>query len=287
MKKSHWPYFLIPVYFFLTFSCAPATEENKEEVAQEPVEESPAITYDVNNPTSIVQAVAAAAGGWNNLWKLRDVQFNYDYAYPGESIKDISLERYVFDNEYSWAKYSRHEINVMPGTEGEVIQCYDGEKAMLSHNGAPVNEEAALAGCEFLRKANYFWFTMNFKLADPGTSHEYLGQEEHGGTAYDKVKVAYNSNVTEKEQNDTYILYVNPKTKLVDRFYFSLPFMQVIQPVLLMEVEYEEVEGMQLASKRRIYMPGEDGSYPEEPSLVQTMTDIKFNNQFTSEQLSI
>ena len=265
-------------------SCNPPTENT---MSQAPIEEEPAeaeITYDTSDPATVIQAIEAAAGGWDNLWELKDVEFTYTYHQLADDKKDVSTERYLFDTEHSWAKYDSHQINVFPETPGEVIQCYDGkQKAEVMLDSEKLTDEQAIGTAQFLRKANYFWFVMNFKLDNPGSSYKSLGQEIVKGTTYDKVKVSYDSEITGKAQNDTFVLFVNPETKLVDRFLFSLPLWEIMEPVLLMEVEYSEVNGLMLPTKRRAYMPDEEGNYSEEPMLVQTTTDIKFNNGFTAE----
>lgn len=227
----------------------------------------------------IIQEVEKVAGTWNKLWEQKDVQFNYLYDYPGQNKSDISTERYVFDTEQSWAKYTRHDINVMPGVPGNVIQYYDGKNSYISLNGELLDNTEAIGGAKFLRKANYFWFVMMFKLNNPGTIYKHLGTETLEGKIYDKVEITYDSEVTGKEQNDIYKLYVNQKTKLVDQFYFSLPAMGVMEPLILMKLEYDKINGLYLPVKRNIYMPSENG-YSTEPNLVQTTTNISFNNGF-------
>lgn len=237
------------------------------------------------DPLSLVKNVEKAMGGWDHLYALNDVQFTYDYLYPQQGIKDLSEERYIFEGEHSWAKYTVHQINVMPESEGIVIQSLVDNKAACSSDGKAVSDEKVLGSTDFLRRANYFWFTMMFKLADPGTIHEYMGSEVVDGITYEKVKVSYDGNKTGKEVNDGYLLYINPKTFMVDQFYFSLPAMGVNEIALKMKVAYQEVNGVQVPFKRYIYMPGKDGKLGAEPALVQTSTDIKFNNGFKPEDL--
>ena len=88
-----------------------------------------------------------------------------------------------------------------------------------------------------------------------------------------------------KEQNDIYMLYVNPETKVIDRFYFSLPFLGVNDPVFIADYEYEDVDGQLISTKRTYYLPNEQGAYEDDPSLVQTMTNVTFGNGFTVENL--
>ena len=269
-------------------SCAETTKKAEDakdvitqtkEVIEEVVETAP--VYDITNPASMLEAVAYAHGGWDDLYNKKDVQYNYTYM-MGDGKKDISTERYIFDSEASYAKYSTNEVNAMPGTEGEVVQYYDGAKAMAMVDGKVVDDPAATGGADFLRRANHFWFVMPYKLSDKGNIFKSLGKEEYNGISYDKLEVTYDPAVTGKEQNDSYILYINPETKLIDRFFFSLPALGVNVPAIAANYTYEDVNGQKIATKRTYFMPNAKGAYDtENPSIAQTLTDIKFNNSFT------
>lgn len=261
----------------------PKNDTASEETMTEVSEELP--TYSTDDPKTIIKAIEIANGTWNKLWEQKDVQFDYYYKQADGKI-DESVERYLFDTEQSWAKYAKHEINVLPEREGVVIQYFDGDSAYLSLDGETIENPEAIGVAKFLRKANYFWFVMMYKLDNPGANYEYLGQESLDGVNYDKVMVTYNPEVTGKEQNDTYILYVNPETKMVDQFYFSLPAFGVNEPVILMTLEYSEIDGLQIPTTRNIYMPGENG-YSEEPNLVEVSENVKFNNGFTEESMQL
>ena len=232
----------------------------------------------------LLQNLETTIGSWSDLAKLQDVQFTYTYESKGAGT-DISTERYIFDNEASWAHYTQHEVNVMPGTEGEVTQLYMEGKAALTLNGETVSNPEAIGGTEFLRAANYYWFTMNYKLTDPGTNHEYLGTEEVNGISYEKVRLTFDGATTGKAQNDGYILYFNPETHLIDRFYFSLPAMGVEDIVILMELDYEKIEGVYVSTQRNIYMPSPSGEY--QLGLIQTTENVRFNNGFGHSSLSL
>jgi len=192
-----------------------------------------------SSPQTIIKAMEKEMGGWDKMYELKDVQFTYDYMYPGQNKKDLSIEKYIFEGEHSWAKYTTHQINVMPETEGEVIQSLVNNKVMVSHNGKMMNDEASKGLGMFLRKANYYWFTMMYKLNDPGVQLSMAGTENVNGTPYIKVKADFNPSTVGKKENDIYVLYVNPTTKLVDQFLFSLPARGVMKPVILMKVKYK------------------------------------------------
>lgn len=283
MKTSKINFLL--VLTILLAACGPQQKKEKAQNEDMVEPEAKELGYDTNDPSTILAAIEQAHGGWNDLWTKKDVEFTYNYHYTDNGRADISTERYIFASEASYGHYTRHEINVMPDAEGEVQQLFDGENTKMWLNGKEVTDPTALAAADFLRRANYFWFVMPYKLNDPGTIVSYDGQETYNGKTYDKVTVTYYSSVTGKEENDIYVLYVNPETKLVDRFYFSLPFMGVNEPVIIADYEYSDVNGQKLATKRRYYMPSEQG-YSDTPNLVQTMADIKFNNGFTLKNLS-
>ncbi|MGX1929654.1 DUF6503 family protein [Flagellimonas sp. 2504JD4-2] len=268
----------------LLASCGQKNKKAKtvnETVAEKVVEEP---VYDTDRPETVLAAIEHAHGGWNDLWKKGDVEYTYTYHSIANDKKDVSTERYIFNSEASYGKYDKHEINVMPDVEGEVIQYFNGKETVVLVNGEKTEDPQGNAVGDFLRRANHFWFVMPYKLNDSGTITTYQGQEEYNGTTYDKLHVTYDPEVTGKEQNDIYILYVNPETKLIDRFYFSLPFLGVNEPVIIAQYEYEDIDGQLVSSKRSYFMPSEQG-YAEDPSIVQTLTNVKFGNGFTAETL--
>lgn len=257
--------------------------ETHEAITETEVVVEPEVVYDTNSPKSMLEAMAVACGGMDKLKALNDVEFDYHYT-KSDGTQDISQERYIFEKEISWARYTKHEINVFPGIEGDAVQFFDGEKAMVYSGGVASDNPEAIGGSQFLRQANYMWFTMMFKLTDPGIISEYNGQEEMDGTMYDVVTVTYDPAITKKEQNDIYILYINPTSYLVENFKFSLPAFGVNDPILLAKVTYKEMDGIQVISKREMFSPSPEGGMV--PMLTQRIENIKFNNGFTAEQLS-
>ena len=243
-----------------------------------------AVVYDTLNPKSMLLAVSEACGGLDKLKSLNDVQYDYHYVAP-DGKSDISVERYIFDNEISWARYSKHELNVSPELEGDIVQYYDGEKPAVYHNGIAVSDTMAIGMGHFLRQANYMWFNMMFKLNDPGILYDYKGQTTIDGTTYDSVHITYDPAVTGKEQNDIYLVHINPENKMIDSFYFSLPALGVMDPVLHAQLTYSNIDGIQVITKRVMTGPAPDGSGMV-PLVDQQLKNVSFNNGFTAEQLS-
>ncbi len=239
---------------------------------------------DETHPSAILAAVEKTHGGWDHLRRKKDVAYHYEYTVT-EGKADISTERYIFDNEISFGYYTRHEINTLPTEKGIVTHFFDGENTTITLNENSIEKEKSVAIAEFVRRANYFWFVMPYKLNDSGTISKYLGTEVHNEITYSKVEVTYDAAATGKAENDIYILYINPDTHTIDRFYFSLPFLGINAPVILAEYTYEMVQGQKLATKRIYFLPDSEGTYGKAPSITQTLSQIKFNNGFTKENI--
>lgn len=279
MKSTH-TFIAIALATISFTSCKPQKEEGNKTPEKTVVEE--VNLYDTNNPKGMLMEVSKSLGGFDKLKELNDVSFTYNYVSP-DGKKDISVEKYIFQDEISWAKYTAHEINVAPGVKGDVVQFYNGKSAYAHIDGEKNTDPQNVGTSQFLRQANYMWFTMMHKLTDPGTIHKYVGQEEVDGTTYDKIHITYDTAITGKEVNDIYIVYINPKNKMIEQFKFSLPAFKVLEPVLLAKCYYTEIDGVKVINKREMFAPTTEGTY--NPMVSQTLENIKFNNGYTKESL--
>jgi hypothetical protein len=65
-----------------------------------------------------------------------------------------------------------------------------------------------------------YWLLAPYKLRDPGAVLTYEGEEVQGSTTFDRIHVRFeNVGLTPKDQ---FWLYVNRKTRLLDRWRFKL-----------------------------------------------------------------
>jgi len=225
----------------------------------------------------LYDALKKENGGLKKLAKKKDVEYTYFYNDKSKGT-DKSTERYIFNGEQSWAKYTKHPVNVLPDQKGIAVQSLVDNVPMLTLDGKKITDPKAIGGTVFLRQVNLYWFAMMYKLQDPSTISKYIGQEEFKGKTYDKVNLSYDSKLTGKEVNDEYVLYFNPETHLVDLFYFSLPVRGINKPIIRMECDYEEIDGILLTTKRRAYAPDQEGKY----NLIgeYTSKNVKFKNKF-------
>jgi len=234
---------------------------------------------------SLLEALAKVNGGWQKIASKKDVEFTYRY-HDLTKGTDLSTERYIFDGEASWAEYRNlHTANIMTDSKGVVKQNTVKGVTNITLNGEKVTDEKNVGTATFFRAVNFYWLTMMYKLEDPGTVHKYIGKENINGIDYDKISLSYDAKTTGKEVNDEYILYFNPETHLVDLFFFSLPAWGINKPVLRMELGYNKIEDVLIATSRKVFAPNPEGKY----SLlgVFSTTDVKFNNGFTVEDFKL
>ncbi|MEM7627177.1 MAG: DUF6503 family protein [Planctomycetota bacterium] len=228
----------------------------------------------------LLERVAAKVGSYADLWAMKDVEYTYTYRDNATGTSDVSTERYLFDGELSWAKYTTHEKFIFPGVEGTPVQGWDGKTAWVTLDGKPVTDEAAVGLAAFMRPTNFYWFAMMQKLLDPGTIHTHKGQRAYKGVEYDLVELKFD--VPEGTPADIYLLYVNPKTHLIDAFLFTVVDFGLIDEPFLMEVEYETFGKVMLPVTRRYTPSSWEGEVPADAVWVdEIMQNLKFDNGFT------
>lgn len=228
----------------------------------------------------LINALIELNGGYQRLASHKDVEFTYIYEVLGKG-KDVSTERYIFDGEQSWAQYNIHERHVFPNDKGIAIQSLVDGVSKMTFKNEPVLDKKEIQWSLFLRKVNFYWFSMMHKLKDPGTNFKYLGVENVNGMTYDKVSLTFDADVTKKKFNDQFILYFNPETHLIDEFYFSIAEFGFPEPTMRMTVTYNKLEGLYIPVQRKSY--NKDGSVKG----VYTFKNIMFNNGFTKEDLKL
>jgi len=220
----------------------------------------------------LIDQVTEVMGNYDDLKSLKDVEYTYTVKNIDTDKSDISVERYVFDGELSWGKFLQRDDKTFPDLKGEIIQGYNGKESWMTVNGQIVSDEAALKYADFTRKTNFYWFAMMQKLLDPGIIYSYKGKEKVGGIEYDLVQLSFEPGIG--DVSDTYTLYINPKTHLVDRFYFTVLDFGLTDPIL-MEVEYKQFDGVKLPVTRKFSATVPDMGTM---NIEEVMTGLKFSN---------
>ncbi len=223
------------------------------------------------DPKELIEQMTEVTGSYDDLKSLKDVEYTYIVKNVDTGKSDISIERYIFDGELSRGKFLQRDDNTFPELKGEIIQGYNGSERWMPVDGKSVSDDSALKYADFTRKTNFYWFAMMQKLLDPGIIYTYKGKEKVGGIEYDLVQLSYEPGIG--DVSDTYTLYINPETHLIDRFYFTVMDFGITDPIL-MEVDYKQFEGVKLPVTRKFSAVVPDMGTM---NIVEVMTNIKFN----------
>ena len=226
------------------------------------------------DPAKLVSEMIETVGGKKAFYSLKNVQYDYEYRNPAAPMTLINHETHVFRNELSHAVYEEHSVS---GPNGEkIVEGYDGNNAWVTVNGELSSDEQLNNMARFMRKTNYYWFTMFFKLLDPGVNQEYVGSKNVNGKSYDLVKITFGDNVGDAQ--DIYLLYINKSTGLVDQFLFTVMSFELKDP-LLMVMEYETIDGIQIPSRRKYIQANWDGEIVGDQWTITNWTNIEFNSE--------
>lgn len=246
--------------------------------SQEVQPESTEITFQ-NNAHELIYNMVQKVGTYQDLLDRKDVEYTYTYTTP-DGKTDVSAEKYIFDGELSYAKYDPHE-RTLAQYEGPLEQGYDGREFWIRHNGEYITDEEAMTRATFNRKTNFYWFSMMQKLLDPGLNYTYVKEDTVNNLLYDVVKVTFDS--PNGKPTDIYQLYLNRETGLADQFLFTIVDFGMVDTPFLMRMEYEDVDGLLIPTKRK-YMKANWEAEPQGEEWIQVQwTNIRFNNGLSTE----
>ncbi|WP_010520806.1 DUF6503 family protein [Aquimarina agarivorans] len=232
-----------------------------------------------NKGHELVYKMVQKVGGYKSLSQKNNVQYTYTYETP-DGKKDVSTERYIFNGELSYGNYKIHE-RTLPQLEGTIEQGYDGKEFWLRHNGEALANEDFLKRVKFNRPTNFYWFTMMPKLLDPGVIYEHLGEKTIDNQLYDIVKITFKNEGN--TPTDIYQIFINQKTELVDQFLFTVADFGVMETPNLMLMDYENIDGILLPTKRKYKKSSWDAKVTDTPWIKVTWSDIIFDTEITKE----
>ena len=261
---------LMLVIIFSTLLTACGNKEAKTKETSKSVEvQAPEFQ---NKGHELVYKMTQETGSYKDLLNLKDIVFNYTYRTPDQK-EDVSIESYIFNGELSHGSYLKHE-RTLPNLKGKMQQGYNGKDFWVKIDGQEITDSSAIESVTFTRKTNFYWFAMMQKLLDPGIKYEYLGQNTIDDKLYNIVKITFNT--ADDVASDTYQLYINPETHLVDQFLFTVVSKNVTDPIL-MRVNYENVEGILLTTYRKYTKSDWDANVLKDAWVEEISKDIKFN----------
>ncbi len=261
-------YLIILFHIIIGTSCSPSENTSQNQILK-PVFQNQAHELVYNSVQKI--------GTYEALKTLKDVEYTYTYTTP-DGKEDRSIERYIFDGELSYGKYIKHE-RTLADREGIIKQGYDGISYWCSIAGKLTDEEDIINRTTFNRPTNFYWFAMFPKLLDPGLLYEYKGNRRIDGKEYDIVNVTFEPHG--KKAIDTYQVFINKETLLIDQFLFTVADYGVMDNPLLMKVEYNKINNIYIPSIRKYKRSSWEAEVTDKPWTHVTWTEIKFNNGFT------
>lgn len=221
----------------------------------------------------IINDMVNKVGDIKSLYDKNDVTYTYTYKTP-DGKTDVSNEKYIFNGELSYGQYVRHE-RTLAQLDGVIEQGYNGQEYWLKHKGNILSDKDLLAKVAFSRPTNFYWFTMMQKLLDDGLIYEYLGEESKEGQQYDIIKVSFEKK--NDKPTDIYQLYINKQTSLVDQFLFTVADFGKMEFPFLMILEYEEVEGISISTKRRYKQSTWNADVSDLPWIEVDWSSIRFD----------
>ncbi len=96
---------------------------------------------------------------------------------------------------------------------------YDGKVGWATTEFEKVPAKSPL----FYHNIDFYFFGLPFLLADPGTVHEYLGQQTLDGKVYEAVKVSFENGVG-IVSDDVYVLYMDATTFQMEILLYSVTY---------------------------------------------------------------
>ncbi len=238
--------------------------------------------YFQNRGHELIYEMTEKTGSYQDLLDQKDVVYNYTYRTPDQK-EDISTESYIFDGELSHGSYIIHE-RTLPDLNGKMQQGYNGKDFWLKLNEQENTENSAIESVVLTRKTNFYWFAVMQKLLDPSIIYKYLGEKSVDGETYEVVKITFKT--AGDEVADSYQLYINPVTKLVDQFLFTVVSKNVSDP-LLMRVTYEKFNNILIATYRKYTKSDWNATVIDDVWVEEIVKDVRFNQNLKRDLFNI
>ncbi|MEL6668752.1 MAG: hypothetical protein AAFP08_07260 [Bacteroidota bacterium] len=263
--KYYLLYLLIVPAIFLACGGDGHTNNGQTEVTTDPA-------------VALIDEAIEAMGGMDAYRQLENV--SYKYMRMGvEGPRLVSEEIYLYPSEDAYGRYPEaRNPNTDTEERGELEQFYVDDAVRVLFNGEPVDNPQALESARFSRKTNFYWLNMFFKLRDPGLTYKLLEDRQLYGQNYQAVEVSFEDGIGDVK--DIYLVYINPDTKLVDYFLFTVMAADRSEPIM-MQVEYEEVGDIKWPVGRSSLPSNWAGELPEDatwPASVM-ISDLQINSE--------
>lgn len=185
-------------------------------------------------------------------------------------------ERYIFEGEKSWSRSLER-----PDNHVETIQGFDGDSTWLIINGKLVTDPEKLKNVRHARKTSFYLFAMNQKLLDPGLNYRYVRNDTVGAQTYDVVEITFAAGIGDVQ--DTFQLYINQETRLIDQVLMTVRAFGITEPELVRR-EHEAFGPVMIPTRQRYTQSNWQGAVLDDQWTEEVFSDIQFNQSVSIER---
>jgi hypothetical protein len=208
--------------------------------ARPPAPQPPARLAESEAGKVILRAIEAH-GGWASWVKASAAEYVWERPAPAPT-----------DPPQRWrVSFDLHGGRVrIEDPASRTVQVWDGREAWSEPADAPLETPV-----RFTTRTEHFWFSLPWKLADPGARLELLEDEERDGKRCHRVRVTYEPGVGDTPQ-DWYIYSFNADSGLLEGVVFTVTFFGPepgetgFTPYHGVWSDYVQAGGLRIASRR-------------------------------------
>ncbi|MGI8742460.1 MAG: DUF6503 family protein [Bryobacteraceae bacterium] len=164
----------------------------------------------------LIIASIEALGGWDNWKSKRNIQYRRDgtrYETDGKVTHEVQFHKLTLPPEVKVRQESLRDGK-------RIVTGFDGSNGWVMEDGKPITDAKRVSGARNSSFGTQYMLCAPFKLADPGTIHEYLGSVKLSNGTFDKVKVTYRAG-TGDNPSHVWTYYFNQKTHFMERLDWS------------------------------------------------------------------
>lgn len=221
-----------------------------------------------------------------NTTEVKQHQAPNDFVKAIESAENFkafnSYDGLAFDLKLIWGGKEVLNANVVSKTNSSKVKMIDGENSTAIYDGEKFWLSPATAQWEGARFDLFTWqyfFMAPFKLSDPGTRWEMLGQKELNGKQYDTAKLSFSEGTGDADQ-DWYIVFKDPETNLVEAMAYIVTFSSSQEeaeksPGIILYDNYETVNGVKFPTSWTFKKWNETEGVYGDPRGTAQITNVK------------
>jgi len=237
--------------------------------------QNPAPAVYQNDAHRLVAESVAKTGGYEQIKALVDATCIVTIKTP-EGKKFVFEEKYIFEGEKSWSRSMER-----PGTSQEIIEGFDGDSTWLLYDGKAVTDPEKLKNTRHSLKTSFYLFAMNQKLLDPGLIYRHVRKDTVDGQFYDVVEITFESGIGDVQ--DTYYLYINRQTKLVDQLLLTVLAFGVTEPELV-RLTHESFGSLMIPARQKYCKSNWNGDVLDGQWSEHVFSNILFNQSVSIER---